>query len=266
MLRIDSLPKGTRDVFDFLSSCQGLRGFTLIGGTALALQIGHRKSEDLDFWLPADRFDKNAILSVIREAQNAGLEAQLITPHHRIVASKINGIDLLALAQDYLVGGVKVTFFARKDAAYDYFKDFARVTAKELTFDVMGAEGLFSMKSYVIHQRVRSRDLFDLKTFVERGKTLHDILKAAEKADPSCSPAYGKEVLIGAVPLDPEDEGFDSIGVEENIEDIHAFFRKRVDADEQAMASAIFLERVCEKCHAAPCVCAGKNNLQRPRP
>lgn len=243
-----------------------LEGFTLIGGTALALQIAHRKSEDLDFWLPTDQLNKTTISAFIRDAQNAGFEARLITPHHQIVASKINEIDILASAQDYLIGGVKVTFFARKDAAYQHFNLFERTKKEGTTFDVMGKEGLFAMKSHVIHHRTRSRDLFDLKTFLQNGKKLQDILDAAERADPACSPAYAKEVLIGSVPLDPEDEGFDSIGVEESIKDIHTFFRKRVDADEQALAGAIFSEQVCKKCHAAPCVCADADKHKRHKP
>jgi len=62
----------------------------------------------------------------------------------------------------------------------------------------METEGIFSMKSYVIHQRVRSRDLFDLKTFVQQGKTIGEILHAGPAAVPACSIEYAKSVLITA--------------------------------------------------------------------
>ncbi len=141
MLKLDSLPDATRHLYDHLTTNDLLRDFTLIGGTALALQIGHRRSE-----------------------------------------------------------------------------------------------GLFVMKSYVIHQRVRSRDLYDLKTFMMRGKNLGDILRAGSAADPACSPEYAKSVLVGDVPLDKEDEGFDSIGVTESMQDIYAFFKGAVNDYEQAIA------------------------------
>jgi hypothetical protein len=46
VLRLDSLPEKTLKVFECLAVNERLRDFTLIGGTALALQISHRKSEN----------------------------------------------------------------------------------------------------------------------------------------------------------------------------------------------------------------------------
>ena len=239
MLKLDSLPEATLLVFEHLAANPSLCDFTLIGGTALALQIGHRWSEDLDFWLPAERMDKSLISSVVRAMQNEGFDAKLATPHEQIVAEKNNGRDLLAHAQDYVIGGVKVTFFARADIAYNHFNSFGRIGEKDCTFSIMSEEGLFSMKSYVIHQRVRSRDLYDLKTFMTRDKTLDDIFSAAIAADPACSAEYAKAVLLGDVPLDKEDEGFDSIGITETIQDLYAFFLSAVNDYEQSIAENI---------------------------
>ena len=36
-------------ILPILSETECLKGWTLVGGTALAIQIGHRESEDLDF-------------------------------------------------------------------------------------------------------------------------------------------------------------------------------------------------------------------------
>ena len=36
-------------ILPVLSGAECLKGWTLVGGTALAIQIGHRESEDLDF-------------------------------------------------------------------------------------------------------------------------------------------------------------------------------------------------------------------------
>lgn len=243
MLKLDSLPNATRRLFDHLATNALLHDFTLIGGTALALQIGHRRSEDLDFWLPGERMDKGVISAIVRLAQEAGFRAMLATPHHQIVAEKINGRDLLARVQDYVIGGVKVTFFARTDVAYRYFDTLSRVAANvALSFRVMGEDGLFAMKSYVIHQRVRSRDLYDLKTFMLRGRRLDEILEAASMADPACSPEYAKSVLVGDVPLDKKDEGFESIGITESIEDIYSFFKSAVNDYEQAIAEEALSE------------------------
>ena len=236
MLKLDSLPDATRRVFDHLSRNDLIRDFTLIGGTAMSLQIGHRHSEDLDFWLPAEHMNKHNISEIVRAAREAGFLCIPATPNHKIVTAKINGFDLLAHSQDYVIGGVKVTFFARNDGAYRHFSLFQMVPGAGTSFGVMGEEGLFAMKSYVIHQRVRSRDLYDLKTFMLRSKSLGNILQAGSAAEPSCSHEYAKSVLTGDVPLDKNDEGFDSVGVTESIHDIHAFFRNAVDEYEQMVA------------------------------
>jgi len=266
VLKLDSLPEQTRRVFDHLSASTIIKDFTLIGGTALALQIGHRRSEDLDFWLPSERMNKGLISAAVRMAQQAGFHAQLVTPHDKIVTAKINGHDLLSFAQDYVIGGVKVTFFSRADAAFQHFSTFPRVPNSNTSFSVMDAEGIFAMKAYVIHQRVRSRDLFDLKTFIQNGKTIGDILQAGPAADPACSTEYAKSVLIGDVPLDKEDEGFDSIGVTEKIGDIYSFFRSAVNDYEQTIAEETFAEIACDKCHAVPCICDESGNTPRPKP
>ena len=239
MLRPEQLTSSARRVFEHLAQEEALRGFTLIGGTALALQIGHRRSEDLDFWLPGESLDKGVISALIRRAQNAGLPAMLATPHQRIVAARINGFDLLSRAQDYVIAGVKVTFFARHDVAYRYFDAEPRLREEGISFAIMSEAGLFAMKAHVLHERVRSRDLYDLKTLLVRGRTLEELLRTAQAADPACSPEYTKSVLIGDVPLDKGDEGFESIGVTESVQTLQAFFRNAVDELEQSIAEHI---------------------------
>lgn len=51
MLRTETLNAGTLDLLSMLMEDERLSNFILVGGTALALQIGHRKSIDLDFFL-----------------------------------------------------------------------------------------------------------------------------------------------------------------------------------------------------------------------
>ena len=46
------LPVETERVWEFLKEQPALAGFVLIGGTALAPRIGHRRTEDLDLAYP----------------------------------------------------------------------------------------------------------------------------------------------------------------------------------------------------------------------
>ena len=43
------LSQQTEEIFKHISKLKCINNYTLIGGTALALQIGHRLSEDLGF-------------------------------------------------------------------------------------------------------------------------------------------------------------------------------------------------------------------------
>lgn len=49
-LYTDTLPKGTELVLEALRKVNDVRKFYLSGGIALSLQLGHRESEDLDFF------------------------------------------------------------------------------------------------------------------------------------------------------------------------------------------------------------------------
>ena len=43
------LAEKTANIFDGISKMESIKPYTLVGGTALSLQIGARLSEDLDF-------------------------------------------------------------------------------------------------------------------------------------------------------------------------------------------------------------------------
>ena len=63
------------------------------GGTALALQIGHRKSDDLDFF----RAEEFSISSFKKSVQLAGLEALFINqaPEHTELMIRSVKVDLM---------------------------------------------------------------------------------------------------------------------------------------------------------------------------
>jgi len=46
----NTLPKATAAVLEKIKNIEYLKRFYLSGGTALSLQMGHRESEDLDFF------------------------------------------------------------------------------------------------------------------------------------------------------------------------------------------------------------------------
>jgi len=74
-----------------------MRDFQLVGGTALAMQIGHRLSIDLDFFTPNIDFDAEVLFEVLqREA-----EAELIRRKDNWMALKLDGIKVDVLKYPY---------------------------------------------------------------------------------------------------------------------------------------------------------------------
>ncbi|MDA0665645.1 MAG: nucleotidyl transferase AbiEii/AbiGii toxin family protein [Proteobacteria bacterium] len=59
--KTEFMPEATHRNFNRLKDDRRLAGFTLVGGTALSLQIGHRVSEDLDFNIFGQRLPVRAI-------------------------------------------------------------------------------------------------------------------------------------------------------------------------------------------------------------
>lgn len=66
MLFKNTIEESTLELLKKLQSTDELKNFCLAGGTALALQIGHRKSIDLDFFTQKD-FDSNFLLEFLEQ-------------------------------------------------------------------------------------------------------------------------------------------------------------------------------------------------------
>ena len=64
MLHLETIDPRTFAVLERLLRIPTLRGFYLVGGTALALKYGHRISVDLDLF-SHDNFDKKAIVNAL---------------------------------------------------------------------------------------------------------------------------------------------------------------------------------------------------------
>jgi len=209
-----------------------LEGFCLVGGTALALQAGHRRSLDVDLITFSQALDKNRLFKAMR-----ALGATLVTPQSMISTAKINGIDLLAHVQDYVLDGVKVQCFTNP-AGQRFATEIQPVNG--WCFGLANLPTLFALKSALLLKRSRSRDYFDLMWFCQQGKTLADIVAAAQEADDGPEvPTVIEHKLLGLIPLDAEDEGLDPVGIEITPVDIYRFFENLVQADEVAQVNVI---------------------------
>lgn len=110
MLQLDAVPTGTMDILEFLANQSCLKDFYLVGGTALALQIGHRLSVDLDFFtsykkniydiegelLFLDGFKLNTKNNYALFAEFKGVKVDILNYPYKFIADPIthNGITL----------------------------------------------------------------------------------------------------------------------------------------------------------------------------
>lgn len=241
------LPDKTRSLFERLIEEPRMRGMTLVGGSALALQIGHRMSEDLDFAVFGAKIPAARIDALMADLEKEGRAVSLLTAQSSIERFRINtGKRLLDYARDYVVDGAKMSFFARSAGGSATQEQSAWLAAAPRAhsgtgFDVLGIEGIFAMKALLLADRARSRDLFDLLALIQdHGYTLDQAFGFVKKLAPieHRDIERHKAVMTGVIALDPEDEGFESIGVKMLMEDIYAVFEKQIAEFERTLARA----------------------------
>ena len=111
----------------------------------------------------------------------------------------------------------------------DYLKHADLLPVDDISFSILGLEGLRVSKAVVIGQRVRSRDLYDLFVLIrDHGYSVEQLLKDAQKYGTNDDSEYYKSVLRGDIPLDLEDEGLEPVGVPVALDDIYSFFNARI--------------------------------------
>ena len=88
-LRLDILPEEQLRLFEKLSSQSFINDFYLAGGTCLALQIGHRKSVDFDFFIPAD-FKTSDIVNILTQLGNYQRENE----ERNTINGSLNGVRI----------------------------------------------------------------------------------------------------------------------------------------------------------------------------
>ncbi len=248
MLKLECMPQATQKNFARLQDDPRTSCFTLVGGTALALQLGHRVSEDLDLNIFGQKLPVRAIEGILQNLASCGARIEsLITPEQK-TQFKINTSDNLDdYVQDYWIDGAKVTFHSRNEndrppKQIEFLKSTPKLDVSEHGFKVLGTDGLFMMKSIVIYDRVKSRDLYDLMVLIrDHGFTLNDAFSAIEAYQPARhkNPEHFKSVVTGLIPLDPKDEGFSSIQLDVKMSDVYRYFRQSINDHEVALTQAM---------------------------
>lgn len=198
------LPQATEQVWNFLKGQPALSGFVLVGGSALALIIRHRRSEDLDLVYPDARLPRSKLEALYRHAAEHGFRFESNDNPDAVSEFADSTLDLHNYQQDFLVNGlVKVSFFAPEESLRKILSAPAGGVARVATLPE-----LFKAKCLVSAKRSKTRDWLDLYLLMrDHGFTIRDYQAAfCEAGNPNQCDA-GLARLCGGVPQ-RDDEGY----------------------------------------------------------
>lgn len=204
-LFFNTLPKATAKAFLRCSEINlfSSSGWYLAGGTALALQAGHRRSVDLDFFTKEKKINEKKIEEIISE------HGDWVT----------NSISTGTLYGEFL--GAKTSFIS-----YPFFTPNEPMR-KQGAISILAPLDIAVMKIIAISQRGKKRDFFDLYWVCQNINSLSNIIsKVSKQYSVSQNPVHILKSLVyfEDAESDPEPE----INFDANWKKVKNFFIKEI--------------------------------------
>lgn len=153
----------TQKIIESVSRLECIKPYTLVGGTALSLQLGTRQSEDLDFmkW----RTSKNEKMEVAWYQ----IEKELSQ------IGKIQHKDLLDIDHvEYLVSDVKLSFYA-----CDKHSPVTHPIAYQNNILLADIISIGAMKIEVMLRRSNFRDYYDIYSILQNNVPIQELITLA---------------------------------------------------------------------------------------
>jgi hypothetical protein len=231
------LPPETEMVWNFLKVQQSLNGFVLVGGSALAMSIRHRLSEDLDFIYPENRLPQLQLTALLASAGESKFDFQRNDNEAAVQEFLHDGLELHNYQQDFLVNGaVKVSFFAPDEAMRKIFSS----SSNNPIARIASLAELFKAKCLVSAERSKTRDWLDLYLLMcDHGFTIDDYQNAFREAGVPAKSDIGLTRLCSGVPQ-RDDEGFAHLLPNgPSLEEMKSFFigqRNKLEIESAAKA------------------------------
>jgi len=152
------------NIINDVARLECIKPYTLCGGTALAIQLGHRLSEDLDFMMwRLSRTEKPEVDWPVIEKE---IEQNVGAIEHR----DILGFDQVA----FWVKGVKISFFVS-----DNFSPVQERIPYKGNIFLSDVPAILAMKMEVMLRRSKYRDYYDIYSIVKSGYSLREGMNAA---------------------------------------------------------------------------------------
>ena len=159
-----SLAPHTGRVFEAISRLECIKPYTLVGGTALSLQIEKRQSEDLDFmkWL-TKRGEKPEVAwpAIKKELESIG----------EIREYEVGSFDFASFNFE----GVMLSFYAAPRKA---IPSMQRIPYQNNLY-IADMESIGAMKMEAMLRRSKFRDYYDIYSILKEGKDFKKMIDAA---------------------------------------------------------------------------------------
>lgn len=151
-------------IIEQVAQLECIKPYILCGGTALAIQIGHRKSEDLDFMMW--RISKTEKSEVNWNAIERELKEKI---------GEIENFNMLGFDQvEFVVKGVKFSFFVS-----DNLSPVTAPTEYLGNIRLADIESIMAMKMEVMLRRMKFRDYYDIYCMLQEGYSIHNGIEKA---------------------------------------------------------------------------------------
>jgi len=153
-------------IIEKVAALECLKPYILCGGTALAIQLGHRKSEDLDFMMW--RKSKNEKPEVDWPAIEKELKEKV---------GEIENYHMLGFDQvEFVIKGVKLSFYVS-----DNYCPVSAPLAYLGNIRLADIYSILAMKIEVMLRRMKMRDYYDIYAILKEGYDISTGIKAALK-------------------------------------------------------------------------------------
>jgi len=202
----ETLPLQTKKALDFLSKevWIGKAAWYLAGGTALALQAGHRSSVDLDFFTSERGFDNTRLLQHFLDNKDWRTN---INEEGTVYGELF---------------GAKVSFIA-----YPFFTPDQELRQYG-TIRMLHFLDIAVMKIIAISQRGRKRDFFDLYWCANNLEPLDKTIRRLKKQYPHVAHDYHHILKSLVYFTDAENDPLPKINFKVGWPEVKKFFRKKI--------------------------------------
>lgn len=153
-------------IIEKVAKMESIKPYILAGGTALAMQIGHRKSEDLDFMM----WRKS-------KTEKPEVDWTTIEKELRDKVGEVESFNMLGFDQvEFIVAGVNLSFYVSNN--------FCPVTEPVVYLDnlrLADIQSIMAMKMEVMLRRMKMRDYYDIYAILREGYDISQGIEAARE-------------------------------------------------------------------------------------